>query len=257
MESLYGGIQHESREANTSQLLSIINETYANNGVVYIPSFALHRTQEILNILKIAYQNDSIPQDMKIYLDSPMAHKITNIYSNTPGEYSELFNKTNDHINTKENPFIFNSLKVINKSKQSKRIMSDKKCIIIAGSGMAEGGRIVNHLYSGLEDTRNQVVFVGYQAEGTLGNELVSGSKEVTIAGDKRKVKAKIHYLRGYSAHGDDHDLKTWFKSFNLSDLKKVFLIHGEIERLSSFKKEVEELGYSCEIPVMYQTFDL
>lgn len=226
MEALYGGEAHQSREETEKLFLDQVVSTLEGNGNVMIPAFALQRTQEILNILKRAYLDRVLPSKYVTYLDSPLAIKVTEEYSriNFSGGIngSELFKF--DRFR-----FVESAGKVIRRDRNPK--------IIIAGSGMCHGGRILGHLRNGLPRANNSVMIVGYQAEDTLGRELVDGAKEVVINNKKVKVNAKINRFYGFSAHADTNDLDLWLKKYNTGSLKKVFLVHSETQRAQAYKR--------------------
>jgi len=253
MESLYSTLNHENREVCNLQLLNIIRETIDNDGSVFIPVFALHRAQEMINILKHFFDQGLLDRSIDVYLDSPMAIKITNIYKNNTNSFSQEFKEANEG----DDPFAFSNLNLVKKAKKSIKITNKKRSIILAGSGMAEGGRILRHLYSALSNSKNSVIFVGYQAEGTIGRQLCSDIKNVLIDGNEVEVKAKIYQLHGYSAHGDNDDLKFWLQSFDLSKLQKVFLVHAEIERAQGFADQLGAMNVNSYIPKMYESVEL
>lgn len=236
MESLYGGEYHPPRPDSVSDLISIINETTYRGGNSYIPSFAVERTQEIVNDLKLAYESDFLNHTTSVWLDSPLAQKVTRIY-------------TEALQTTENNLFDFPSFKYVNKFRRSLKIAKNQKQVIIAGSGMADGGRILMHLATGLSDKRNSVIFVGFQAEGTLGRELADGAKTVFIGDQKVIVKAQIHHLHGFSAHGDTSDYLYWLERFKNEDLKTVFLVHAEEERAQALNSILNDKGYNTYIP--------
>jgi len=272
-ESLYGNSSHEDRDASTGKLLDIISKTLKRNGNVMVPCFALHRTQEILEILKYTMIDAGIRDNVQIFLDSPMAIAITNEYVQYSNDYNNEFlyktikigfgtHKLQDSIEEgaieeESTRLKFDNVRFVRKYKKSLTLLKGSNRIIIAGSGMADGGRILHHLYTGLENGNNSVIFVGYQAEKTLGRELVDGNKEVVIDDKTIKVKAEIHYLRGFSAHADMNDLKLWFKRYTSNKLKTVFLIHAELNVLDEFKQELTGLGYNVEIPDLLQEYIL
>lgn len=222
MESLYGGVYHEDREETIKEMIQSINETLDRNGNVIIPAFALQRTQEILNIIKNAYKDNLIKRKVKVFLDSPLATQITYEYS-----HSIFKNETigRELFEFDDLQFVRNSRRVIGGGKPS---------IIIAGSGMADGGRIVNHLRRGLPDSRNSVFIVGYQAEETLGRSLTEQPDRVSINNKNVTVRAQINEYYGLSAHGDQADLDAWLYRFDESKLKRVFLVHAEPERINN-----------------------
>ncbi len=237
IESLYGGIVHVDRDESANQLYSLINETVQRKGNAFIPCFAVQRTQEVLNDLKKAKAEGILHNDLPVWLDSPLAQRVTNIYT-TALQHSE------------ESLFDFPNLIYVKKYKQSVGITKKQGQVVIAGSGMADGGRIMEHLTTGLENSRNSVIFVGYQAEGTLGRQLVEGEKKVRIGTKSVTVKAQIHQLEGFSAHGDTVDYTAWIERLKSENLKKVFMIHAEPERAEALKTHFVGLGFNqCYIP--------
>lgn len=257
MEALYGGGEHESRDENIFKIVDIINQTINKGGKVLIPIFSLQRTQEMLEIFKILFFKKLIPNDSVVFLDSPMAISITDIYEQSSQEFNnslffnnEKFSFSNEQSDefSNLNRFKFNQLKELRKSKSEGKISNSKKSIILAGSGMADGGRIVKHIQNYVGDSKNSIIFVGFQANGTLGRRLVDGNKFVDINGENYEVKANISYLRGFSAHGDNNDLITWLEKFDRSKLQKVFLNHAEPEKLQMFANFLRNKGYNVEI---------
>ncbi|MCA9379481.1 MBL fold metallo-hydrolase [Candidatus Dojkabacteria bacterium] len=228
MESLYGGEYHPKRQESVAEMMTAIKETLESDGSVFIPCFAVQRTQEILNDLKIAKQSGVIGGDVPVYLDSPMAQRVTNIYS-----------QALDH--SEDSLFDFPGLKYIRNYRQSQKISRKSGQIIIAGSGMASGGRIVEHLMANLGNSKNLVCFVGYQAEATLGRELTelegSGVKSVVINDKDIKVNARIMHMHGFSAHGDTGDYLSWVERYNSPRLKQIFLVHAEPERAEALQE--------------------
>lgn len=245
MESLYGGQYHDDRNISADKLVEIINETVKNKGNVFIPCFAVQRTQEVLNDLKHAKDSGDLDDETTVWMDSPLAQRVTRIYSQALDDRnSGLFN--------------FKNLIYVKKYKQSAKLASKQGQVIIAGSGMADGGRIMGHLTTGLGNSRNSVVFVGFQAEGTLGRKLVEGEKRVTIGTKTIDVKAKIYQLEGFSAHGDTSDYITWLTKFKNDNLKKVLLVHAEEDRSTAMKAKLEELGFdNCHIPSLKEIITL
>jgi len=271
MESLYGGMEHEDRNTDMMQIINIVNLTIQDGGRIIIPVFAMHRAQEILELLKSAFDFKLMPDDINVYLDSPMASNITQTYNDAYLEFNQEF-KLGDHVihyyNNKNgitsatdkpnyNRFEFPNLKNVRKSKRSLKISNAARSIIMAGSGMADGGRVVKHLYQNLDDSRNCVIFVGYQADQTLGRKLVDGAKEVTINDKLIHVNAKILYLTGFSAHADNADLITWVQKFSLKKLHDIFLIHGDLERMEILAKNLSGICKDVKIPKRLEVFDL
>ncbi len=234
IEALYGGVEHPAREQSVDKMVEIINKTIKRGGNVLIPAFAVQRTQEILHDIKTAKLEGKLSNDLPVWLDSPLAQNVSRIY-------------TASLQSTPESLFDFPNLRYVKKYKQSLKLQRETGNIIIAGSGMADGGRIVDHLAQGLHKRNNVVIFVGYQAEGTLGRELVEGAKFVEINKTKIAVNAEVHYLQGFSAHGDTSDYLQWLKRHTSDKLKKVFLVHAEIERAKGLDLELEKVGVDNE----------
>ncbi|MCS7317159.1 MAG: MBL fold metallo-hydrolase [Candidatus Dojkabacteria bacterium] len=244
MESLYGGVTHPSRDESARVLIDIINNTVKYGGNVYIPAFAVQRTQEILNDIKNAKSFNLLPQDLEVWLDTPLGQKITEIYDNALQEGIDSL-------------FSFPGLKYVKKFTQSINLNKKRGVVIIAGSGMADGGRIVTHLERCIQNKRHTIVFVGFQAEGTLGRELVNGSKKVEINKRRYKVNAKIYHLTGFSAHGDENDYLAWISRYNTVNLKKVFLVHAEPENSIKLQERLNNNNISSTIPARFEEYVL
>jgi metallo-beta-lactamase family protein len=245
MESLYGGQIHTDRHESTNKLVTIIKETVDNGGSAYIPCFAVQRAQEVLNDLKKAKASGALGNDLPVWLDSPLAQRVTGIYSKSL-QYTE------------DSPFDFPNLIYVKKFKQSAGLAKQSKQVVLAGSGMADGGRIMNHLVTALTNKKNAIIFVGFQAEGTLGRELVEGAKKVVIGTKTVSVNAQIHQLEGFSAHGDTNDYTEWLKRFLNDNLSKVFLVHAEPDRAEALKSHFEKMNINnCYIPSLKEEVTL
>ncbi|MDG6778638.1 MBL fold metallo-hydrolase [Thiomicrorhabdus sp. zzn3] len=236
IESTYGDRNHRSLEASMDEFREVITHTLLNQGNVMIPSFAIERTQEILVLLKQMYYDNTLPP-CKVYVDSPMAIRATNIYN----QYAEDLNPSAQAMLQRDGSvFDFPYLHYSHKASDSMRINDeDSGCIIIAGSGMCSGGRILHHFKHRLWNQRNCVVFVGYQAEGTLGRKLVDGADEIHIYREQIKVRAQVCMINGFSAHADQEEMLNWMSQFD--HLEKVFLIHGERDKQEIFKQSIEQ----------------
>ncbi len=230
MESLYGGITHPDREETSREFIKVLRQTVKSGGSVFIPSFAVQRTQELLHDLKTAILHRELDSNVSIFLDSPLAQRVTSIYENST------------YVQVQDN-FYFKQLRFVRKNKHSISLANKKGIVVIAGSGMADGGRIVSHLKRALIDKRNAILFVGFQAIGTLGRELVDGNKRVSIDGYEIDVKAQIHHFTGFSAHGDSNDYVNWLKRYGDNN-KQIFLVHAEPDRLLDMKSLLSERGY-------------
>lgn len=245
MESLYGGQIHTDRIESANKLVNIISETINNGGNAFIPCFAVQRAQEVLNDLKMAKIGGALSNDLPVWLDSPLAQRVTRIY-----------NQALSHA--EGSLFDFPNLIYVKKFKQSAALTRKSGQVIIAGSGMADGGRIMDHLSIGLENKKNAVIFVGFQAVGTLGRELVEGAKKVLIGTKSVNVNASIHHLEGFSAHGDTHDYTEWLKRFVSPKLKRIYLIHAEIDRSTALQDHLKGIGIeNTYIPNLKETVTL
>ncbi|NPA11117.1 MAG: MBL fold metallo-hydrolase [Epsilonproteobacteria bacterium] len=232
IESTYGDRTHKPFKETKKEFKKIILDTIMNGGNVIIPSFAIERAQQLLCLLKDMSQKKILPADSKVFLDSPMAKKVTAVYRYYDNLLSRHCQKYKHH------PFEFKQLKLVKDIEDSKAINKVKKgAIIIAGSGMCNGGRILHHLKHRIWNPKNSIVFVGYQAKGTLGREIIDGAKIIKIFHEDILVRAKIHTLNGFSAHADKNELIDWMQSFK--ELDKIFLVHGEYEKQQTFKEEI------------------
>jgi metallo-beta-lactamase family protein len=231
-----------------------VQDAYANRAKVVIPSFAVGRTQELLYILGEMMHRDEIPA-ITIFLDSPMAIAATEVHENHP----EVFDKeTLERIRKGDNPFHPVSLTFSRTVQESRKInFHDGAAVIIAGGGMCEGGRIVHHLKHNVYKEQNYLVFVGYQAEGTLGRVILNGKKKLRLLGEEVMVNAKIVTIDSFSAHADQNGLIDWLENFEKSP-QAVFLVHGEEKAGQDFGEVVrEKLGFLAYQPRLNQQVDL
>lgn len=243
-ESTYGDRTHNDIKNSYDELAKIINETSKRGGKVIIPSFAVERSQELLYIIHELKDRKAIP-DIPVYLDSPLAVRIVNIFS----EFIDLYDdETREHfLNKGENPFIFSKLHLVESADGSKAINTMfEPSVIIASSGMCEFGRIRHHLKNNIENPNNTVAIVGYQAKDTLGRRLLEGIKKVNILGAKVKVRAQIVVFNSLSAHADQNDLLNFIK--NAGICKKIFLVHGEDKSKEALKEKLQMEKISSEI---------
>jgi metallo-beta-lactamase family protein len=231
MESTYGDRLHPEDVKVEQTLSDIINGTRKAGGNIVVPSFALERAQELLYYLNKLLGENRIPH-LLVFVDSPMASSITEVFERHP----ELFNDKMSALYRREgSPFDFQGLKMTRTVDESKAINHIKgTVVIIAGSGMCTGGRIKHHLVQNISRPESTILFVGYQAKGTLGRHIIDGSKEVRILGQKYRVKAKITQLQGFSAHADREELLKWVSGIRKGP-RRVFVTHGESESALSF----------------------
>lgn len=241
-ESTYGDRLHPPLQHAESELLRVVRETcITKGGKLIIPSFAIGRAQELVQALNNFYNEGKLPK-IQIYLDSPLAIDATDIFRVHP----ECFNKTVlDVMENDPDPFGFKSLHYIRKADDSKALNSMKEpCVIISSSGMMEAGRIKHHLANNISNPRNTILVVGYCAPTTLGARIVRGDKEVSIFGEKYQVKADIEKIEAFSGHGDYNEMKNYLQCQDKDQLKKVFLVHGEIGPEEFYKKQLEASGF-------------
>ena len=240
VESTYGLSLHEKLEISIENFREQILQTIGHGGTVVIPSFALERTQEILFLLK-QMSEENLLENIPVYLDSPLAINVTNTFMDYPELFSANVKKV---IQSGENPFDFKELiKTYSKAESMQINTKHGPKIIIAGSGMCEGGRVSYHLVRYLEDKANLALFVGYQVESTLGRKISTGNQDVSILGTSININAKVGYVSGFSAHADQKELLEWIDV--IEDIYCVYLIHGDVPQLemlkSKIKKELEE----------------
>jgi len=245
MESTYGDRLHEDPEDLDTMVEDVILSTKRRGGNVVIPSFAIGRAQDLLYCLNHLFLEDRIPHIM-VFMDSPMAIRVTEVFR----RHRELFDREARHLIDEGNsPFSFPSLKMTPTSHDSKAINYIRgTVIIIAGSGMCTGGRIKHHLANNIDRPESTVLFVGYQAEGTLGREIVDGKKQVRILGKVHPVKAHIVQVHGFSAHADREELLKWVSAIKQPP-RRVFVTHGEPEASRTFAAALRKKEWDVYVP--------
>ena len=246
VESTYGDRLHQAPADIGDSLAEAINSTRKAGGNIIVPSFALERAQEILYLLNELLLENSIPH-LLVFLDSPMANSITEVFQQHPELYDR---EMTELMRQKKSPFDFPGLEMVRTVDESKAINHIRgTTMIIAGSGMCTGGRIKHHLVTNIFRRESTVLFVGYQAVGTLGRSIVEGVGKVRILGQRYPVRAKIVQLHGFSAHADRDELFRW-----LSGLKRaprhLFVVHGEAESAQRFGDFLrEKTGWQISVP--------
>ncbi len=240
-ESTYGDRLHPPLEAMDEALVKLINRVHARGGKMIVPSFALERAQEVVYAIKRLRVKKLIPQ-IPVYVDSPLTVKITDVFKMHPECYDE---ETRALIASRESPFDFDDLHYISDREDSKAIDQDKESsIIISASGMCEAGRVLHHLKAGIEDAKNAVVIVGFQAPHTLGRRIVERRQRVKIFGVERELRAEVAVMNGFSAHADQTDLLRYAEhSKQTGTLKQVVLVHGEPGPQKVLKEKLAERG--------------
>lgn len=250
MESTYGNRLHKSLDESINELLEAVKDTFKKGGNVIIPAFAVGRTQDLLYILNRSVKKGLI-EPLNVYLDSPLAEEATRIYLS----HLEVFDDEalREFRNPKKTALKLHFIETVEESKKLNGIKSN--AVIIAGSGMCQGGRVVYHLYHNIHREECSIVFAGFQAKGTLGRKIVDGEKEVPILGKMIPVRARIYTIGGFSAHADQQELLQWISSIKTKP--EIFLLHGEEEVIEIFKKSIEEkFSYPCHIPERLSTYE-
>jgi metallo-beta-lactamase family protein len=250
METTYGNRVHEKNSDSIEKLIDIVLKTTKRGGTVVIPSFAVGRTQELIfEFNKFFEEHSEYKDDLKdimVYIDSPMATSATEVFRKNAQVFDD---ETREYILRGDHPLDFKNLRFTRTSEESQALNSDPAPkIIISSSGMCEAGRIKHHLKHNLWNPKSSIVFVGYQAEGTLGRSIINGDKNVTILGEKIHVEAEIYNLEGFSGHADRDGLLDWLSGFQKKPCR-IFLVHGEEDSKKAFAESVKEtLGYDCTV---------
>lgn len=256
IESAYGNRIHEDRATRREELRSVVKDTITRGGVLMIPSFAIERTQELLFELNNMHNEKEIP-DVPIFVDSPLAIKLTEVYQ----KYPDYFNKDAVYlISFGDDLFNFPGLQYMRTTEESKQINDvPRPKIIIAGSGMSTGGRILHHEHRYLPDPNSTILFIGFQAQGTLGRRILDGAKSVKILGEAVPVNSRIKAIGGYSAHADQPTLMKWLAQGAAGGhLKQVFVVQGEIESADTLALRVtQQLGVPAMAPTPGQEVEL
>ena len=250
IESTYGNRTHAETKDIPEELARIINSTRKAGGNLVIPSFAVERTQELLYHLNGLLRENRIPH-LFAFVDSPMAIKVTDVFKKHP----ELMDQDARNL-VKQGGHLYDlpGLTMSNTTDQSKAINHIKgTAIIIAGSGMCTGGRIKHHLKNNISRPESTILFVGYQAIGTLGRIILDGAKTIRIFGEEHPVNARIERISGFSAHADRDELLRWISALNRAP-RHVFVTHGETEAAGAFRELLaEKTGWACSVPEYQQ----
>ena len=264
MESTYGSRLHLRNDKKAEDFLNIVSETLDNGGTVVIPSFAVGRTQEILyeiNRLKDEKDDEEFARKYKtlmkanVYVDSPLAISATEVFRENTNLFEPEIQK---EIMRGDNPLEFPGLHFTKTADESKALNEDTRpSIIISASGMCEVGRIKHHLKHNIWNPKSTILFVGYQAPGTLGYQIVNGAKNVKIFGEEFAVNARVEYIEGYSGHADQEGLMKFIYSF-IKKPKNIFLVHGEEESQEVLRDKIEqETNIPVIVPDFGETYDI
>lgn len=252
-ESTYGGRRHASYPDLMEELRQVILEVFARRGRVIIPAFAVGRTQDIVYLLNILVEEGRLPH-IPMYVDSPLAMSATDIFRIHP----ECFNsRVLEVMATDPDPFGFASLHYVRSVDESKALNASREpCVIIAASGMMEAGRVVHHLMHSIEDERNLILVVGFQAEHTLGRRIVERREHVSIMGEQFKLKAEVRTINGLSAHADGEEMLSYIGAMSRDRMKQIFLVHGEPTAAFALRQGLLDHGFdNVIVPNRYDQF--
>lgn len=243
MESTYGDRLHESYRDARRRLREVVNRTARRHGKVIIPAFAVGRTQELVYALNQLDADGDIPA-IPVFVDSPLAVNATDVFRMHPEAW-------NDEVHRflmegdRRSPFDYPHIEYVREVRRSKQLNHlSEPAIIISANGMAENGRILHHLKNNIEDPRNTVLIVSFQAEQTLGRRLKDGEKYVRIFGEEYEVRAEVESIEGYSAHADQRELLAWASKLDRRRLQRLFLVHGELPALEMLQQRLQEEGF-------------
>lgn len=255
VESVYGDRIHEDRQERKELLENAIEDTVTQGGVLMVPAFALERTQEMLYEINALVENNRIPK-VPIFMDSPLAINTTRVYQ----KYTGYFNKKATYlIKSGDALFKFPNLKFTYTTKESKAIndVAPPK-VIIAGSGMSTGGRIIHHERRYLSDPKSMLLIIGYQAQGTLGRRILDGAKEVKMFGERIPIRCRIRAIGGYSAHADQEGLYKWIDHIRRGGkLKRVYCIQGEEKAANALATKIRDyMAVDAEVPKHGESFE-
>ena len=239
-ESTYGGRMHDPIEGMEGKLLEVISKTVARGGKVIIPAFSVERTQEIAYTLHRLFESKSLPK-IPVFVDSPLSVNATEIFRLHPECFNtDIFKMVINH----DDPFGFEYIRYIRSVEDSKALNGiHEPIVIISASGMCESGRILHHLANNVGDSRNTILIVGYQAPDTLGRRIMDGNTTLKIFGEEYRLKAEVVAMHSFSAHADHRDLVDFASHFDRSNLKKVFLVHGEAEEQGALTQALHQIG--------------
>ncbi len=253
MESTYGNRAHKSLADSVVELKEAILDTLERGGNVIIPTFALERAQDLLYFLRELEDQRELPRYLSVFLDSPMAISATEVFRRHP----EYFNPETLHLfEDGKDPFTVPGLHFTRDTDESKSINHLRGgAVIMAGSGMATGGRVLHHLRNNLWRKESSVVFVGYASEGTLARRIIDGEKEVRIFGEEVRVAAKVYTIGGFSAHADQQELLDWYRGSGTPAI--TFLVHGEETGRATLAQALREQGRRVEAPAMHDSYTL
>jgi metallo-beta-lactamase family protein len=255
-ESTYGGKKHEETPESDEKFLQIIKDTIlTRKGKLIIPAFSIGRTQEILYRLDKLYTEGRL-ENIKVFVDSPLAINATDVFIMHPECFDE---EMHQFLMTDDNPFGWKNMKYVKTVEASKALNeSNEPCMIIAGSGMANAGRVKHHIFHQVDQAKNTILIVGYCADGTIGQRLLQKPETIKIFGIEKKVAAQVEVMSSMSAHADEPELLQFVSNQDKEKLKNIFLVHGELKRQEAFKTALENNNFKkIIIPELGDEFEL
>ncbi len=246
METTYGDRDHRSWAESVDELIDVVRATHARGGNVVIPTFALERAQEVLYALSLGVARGALPRHMAIFLDSPMAISATEVFARYPDALRPTFA---EGLRRGEHPFDLPGLRLTRETAESMATNTIRGgAVIMAGSGMATGGRVLHHLRHNIGQADNAIVFVGYAAPGTLARSIIDGAKTIRLFGEELPVRASRHTINGFSAHAGRSELLQWLQ--HCGRPRQVLLVHGDAERgLPAFAQTLQAQRQRCHMP--------
>lgn len=238
-ESTYGNRLHPPRRDVQKALKALVHKVVERRSKLVIPSFSVGRTQQLVYFLRELYDDHEIPR-LPVYVDSPLSSRATEVYE----KHTECYDREALKILREgDEPFTFRSLTYITDVEDSKALNdAEGPVVILSASGMCEGGRILHHLKNSIEDSRNVILFVGYQAEDTLGRRIVRHQDPIRIFGEEYKLRAEVHSIEALSAHADRNELLDYFREMG-PRVRQAFVVHGEMEEATPFSEALDQLG--------------
>ncbi|MBK5187766.1 MAG: MBL fold metallo-hydrolase [Gemmatimonadaceae bacterium] len=251
MESTYGNRDHESVASSREHLGRVVRETSARGGRLLIPAFAVGRTQELVYDLQVLARAKEIPP-IRIVIDSPLATAATGVFERN----TDVFDRSEGPVREIESLFRFERLSYTSSTEESKALNTRVgPMVIIAGSGMVEGGRILHHLLNGAANARNTILIVGFQAENTLGRRIVERRPVIRVLGTEVELRANVEIINGYSAHADRTELETWIGAVRHTSpkLRQLYLVHGEVGAQTALSETLTRQGYRVRCPELHE----
>lgn len=252
IESTYGNREHAPHEAAVDELVATIGEVASGGGVLLVPSFAIGRTQELIWVVDDLVRQGRIRR-LPLYIDSPMASRATRVYYDHPEAYDK---ETRHLLESGDSPLEYPGQEFTDTVEQSKSIRgAARPMMVVASSGMLTGGRVMHHLKDFLPDPACTLLFIGYQAEGTLGRHLADGGQTARVDGVEYPVRCRVRSISGFSAHADQQELEAWLRHFGTAGRasddrpKRVFVVHADPDSATAFAERIRGLGLEPYLP--------